>query len=181
MSRNPAAGGVCGRESAPCTTGGSMIVLTDNRLVLVVRVLLRHAEPPLRDARRPHAARRRDARRVRREARHRADDPQPRVYIILSSLAVGLCGAVPSLPRVAPFLSSPLRKYVLAPTSTALNSFRPHRKTAQYAIATFHEVKLQSLTVMQPQYSRCKDTQRNVSAFANWRMQAIDCKAGTFA
>ena len=37
MSRNPAAGGVCGRESALCTTGGSMIVLTDTRLMLVPR------------------------------------------------------------------------------------------------------------------------------------------------
>lgn len=35
MSCNPAAGGVCGRESALCTTGGSMIVLTDTRLMLV--------------------------------------------------------------------------------------------------------------------------------------------------
>ena len=36
MSRNLAAGGVCGRESALCTTGGSMIVLTDTRVHLVV-------------------------------------------------------------------------------------------------------------------------------------------------
>ena len=36
MSRNPAAGGVCGRESELYTTGGSMIVLTDTRLMLVV-------------------------------------------------------------------------------------------------------------------------------------------------